>query len=107
MLRKFHVSNLAKELSMEQVDSLQGRSKGNTRNSYFMDNPQNLKEVYIEHMDLITINLDVNHLTLDSPEVLQLKKDARKLEEENLEIKSNIDKQVEEKIQEVLKKYGF
>ncbi len=107
MLRKFHASNLAKELSMEQVDSLQGRSKGNTRNSYFMDNPQNLKEVYIEHMDLITINLDVNHLTLDSPEVLQLKKDARKLEEENLEIKSNIDKQVEEKIQEVLKKYGF
>ena len=56
---------------------------------------------------MITINLDVNHLTLDSPEVLQLKKDARKLEEENLEIKSNIDKQVEEKIQEVLKKYGF
>ena len=90
MLRKFHASNLGKELSMEQVDALQGRSKGNTRNSYFMDNPQNLKAVYIEHMDLITINLDVNTLTLDSPEVLEIRKENIKIIKENQDLKKNI-----------------
>lgn len=56
-----------------------------------MDNLQNLKEVYIEHIDLIAINLDINHLMIESPEVLQLKKDAKKLEKENFKIKNNID----------------
>ncbi|AMK15185.1 hypothetical protein [Methanobrevibacter olleyae] len=72
-----------------------------------MDNLQNLKEVYIEHIDLIAINLDINHLMIESPEVLQLKKDAKKLEKENFKIKNNIDTAVNNRINKVFKEYNI
>lgn len=108
MLRKFHASQLYNGidgLSMDEIDSLQGRKKTNVHTAYFFDDPEKLRQKYINSMDKLLINADV--VTIDSPEVLQLKKNALKLEEENLEIKANIDRHVEDKIQEVLKKYGF
>ena len=59
MLRKFHASQLynsSNVLSLEEIDALQGRSKNNTHSSYFMENPNILKEKYIEALSAIEIN---------------------------------------------------
>lgn len=110
MLRKFHASNLARGengLTVEEIDSLQGRSKTKTHTSYFLDDPQELKKKYIANIDKVLINYDKKELTFESPEVLALKKRASELERENQEIKDNITKAVDDRINEVLSKYGF
>lgn len=58
MLRKFHASilyNHENGLSLEEIDALQGRGKNNTHSSYFMENPKNLKEKYINSLESILI----------------------------------------------------
>lgn len=58
MLRKFHASalyNADNGLSLEEIDALQGRSKDKTHNSYFMENPNALKNKYVEALPSITI----------------------------------------------------
>lgn len=60
MLRKFHASNLYKGtnengLNMDTIDALQGRSKDKTRSSYFIEDPESLKQDYIKAMNKITI----------------------------------------------------
>lgn len=110
MLRKFHASNLARGengLTLDEIDSLQGRTKDSVQSSYFYDDPKELKKKYIKNMDKVMINVDMKTLTIDSPEVLELKKKAMELEKENEEIKQNINKTVDERITEVLEKYGF
>lgn len=83
MIRKFHSSQLFNDgLSIEIIDSLQGRGKDSTHASYFMDNPERLREVYIEHMDAITINLDVNNLDLKSPEYVKMEIDLQEKTDE-------------------------
>lgn len=86
MLRKFHASQLYNNgMSLEEVDALQGRTKNTTHSSYFMEDPKNLKEKYIQHMDCLTINLDVNNLDIKSPEYV-------KLETENTSLKTELNK---------------
>ena len=110
MLRKFHASNLARGengLTVEEIDSLQGRTKNKTHTSYFLDDPKELREKYIANIDKVLINYDKRELTFESPEVLELRKRAMELEEENERIKQNINKAVDDRINEVLSKYGF
>lgn len=86
MLRKFHSTSLWNEkVSVEIVDTLQGRGKDQTHSSYFWENPSKLRELYIEHMGCLTINLDVNNLNIKSPEYT-------KLETENHTLKSELNK---------------
>ena len=107
-LRKFHASNLARGengLSISEIDSLQGRGKTKVHTSYFLDDPQELKKKYIANIDKVLINYD--NITIESPEVLSLKQKALALEKENEKIKQNINKAVDDRINEVLQKYGF
>ena len=58
MLRKFHASSLYNVnggLTLSEIDALQGRGKNSTHASYFMENPQKLKEKYINSLKAITI----------------------------------------------------
>nr|WP_295604850.1 site-specific integrase [uncultured Methanobrevibacter sp.] len=58
MLRKFHASalyNAENGLSLEEIDSLQGRKKDNTHSAYFMENPNKLRKKYIESLDSINV----------------------------------------------------
>jgi len=58
MLRKYHASTLFNNgMSMEDIDSLQGRSKDTTRQSYFMEDPNLLKKKYVEHMDCLLLEV--------------------------------------------------
>lgn len=55
-LRKFHASNIG--LTEEYIDMLQGRSKDSVHASYIKTNPVTLRNVYLEAMDNVKINLD-------------------------------------------------
>ena len=92
-LRKFHASQLYNDgMSLDEIDALQGRRKDTTHTAYFMENPSKLKEKYIEHLDCLTINLDVNSLNLKSEEYLQLEKENKELKDDLNTILDRIEK---------------
>ena len=110
MLRKFHASNLARGengLTVEEIDSLQGRGKNKTHTSYFLDDPKELRKKYISNIDKVLINTDVMTLTFESPEVLEIRKENEKLKEENARIKEEITHAVNTRIQEVFDEFGI
>lgn len=81
MLRKFHSTQLWNEgVSKELVDALQGRGKDQVHSSYFWENPEKLREIYIENLNCLTINLDVNQLDIKSPEYLSLETELKEKE---------------------------
>lgn len=84
MLRKFHASrlyNAENGLSLDEIDSLQGRSKNIVRESYYFNSTEDLKKKYIRNIDQVTILDKVHTITVDSPEVEMLKKKAEKIDE--------------------------
>ena len=110
MLRKFHASNLARGengLTVEEIDSLQGRSKNKVHNSYFLDDPQELRKKYIANIDKVLINYDSKEISFESPEVHELRMEAERLKEENKRIKNEIDDAVSKRINEVFSEYGI
>lgn len=87
MLRKFHASHLHNHgMSIDVIDSLQGRSKNSVHRVYFMDDPENLKELYIKHMDAVMIEWNCNSLTYKSDAYLDLEREnfRKSLELDNL-----------------------
>ena len=86
MLRKFHASSLYNDgMSIDKVNDLQGKSKTLTDQSYFMVNPEDLKQEYIQHLPCLLMSKDVERVTVKSPEFY-------KLEQENREYKEREDK---------------
>lgn len=58
MLRKWHASTLYNNgMSIDDIDSLQGRSKDSTHQSYFMEDPDLLKQKYESHMDCLLLEV--------------------------------------------------
>ncbi len=95
MLRKFHASQLYNDgMSMDEIDELQGRGKDPTRTSYFLENPLRLREKYIEHLDAVTINLDVNNLDIKSTEYIQMETELEEKKLEVSELKNSYDAQI-------------
>lgn len=92
-LRKFHASQLYNDgMSLDEIDALQGRRKDTTHTAYFMENPSKLKEKYIEHLNCLTINLDVNSLDLKSEEYLLLEKENQMYREKEEKINSILER---------------
>ena len=92
MLRKFHASALYNDgMSLDNVNDLQGKAKNKTDASYFMTNPEDLKNDYIEHMHAVTLNKEVEKLSIKSPEFIQIENENKELRSELDEIKSDID----------------
>lgn len=76
MIRKFNASCLHNDgMSIDYIDALQGRVRSSVHQSYFFDNPEKLKEEYIEHMGAVTIEWNCRNLTFKSKEFLELEKD--------------------------------
>jgi len=95
MLRKFHASQLHSgkyPLSLDEIDSLQGRSKNIIRESYYFDNPYDLRKKYIRNIDQVTILDEVHTITVDSPEVMELKEKAAKIDELERLVKKILEK---------------
>ena len=85
MLRKFHASALYNDgMPMEKVNELQGKAKNQTDTAYFMANPDDLKEEYIQHLPALTMSKEIEKITVKSPEFI-------KMEKENAEYKKRMD----------------
>ena len=70
MFHKNHASQLYNYgFPMQDIGALQGRSKNNAHQLYFIEDPKKLKEKYSEHVYL-TINYDA--IQLDEPEGIVL-----------------------------------
>ena len=92
MLRKFHASNLKNHgMSKEDINEMQGKGQNIVDEAYFFDDPNILREKYIQHMDAVTINLDVNNIDVKSPEYLELEQKfkEKEAEVENFESRMN------------------
>ena len=99
MLRKFHASALYNDgMSLDNVNDLQGKAKNKTDASYFMTNPEDLKNEYIKHLPAVTIMEDVKKITIKSPEFIEM-------ENENKELKTELD-EIKADIMSIKKKFG-
>ena len=91
MLRKFHASALYNDgMSLDKVNDLQGKAKNKTDASYFMTNPEDLKYEYIKHLHAVTINQEVEKLSIKSPEFIQMENENKKLRSDLDGIKADI-----------------
>jgi len=83
MLRKFHASALYNDgMSLDKVNDVQGKAKNKTDAAYFMTNPDDLKYEYIQHLPAVTINTDVEKLSIKSPQFIQMEKENEALKSE-------------------------
>lgn len=81
MLRKFHASALYDDgMGIGNVNDLQGKAKNKTDQVYFMTNPYDLKYGNIKHLTAVTINRDVEKLSIKSPEFVQMENENKVLE---------------------------
>ena len=56
MFRKYNASTLFNNgMDMADVDCLQGRGKDSTHSSYFMEDPNLLKQKYKQYVGVLTI----------------------------------------------------
>ena len=91
MLRKFHASALYNDgMSLDKVNDLQGKAKNKTDASYFMTNPEDLKYEYIKHLHAVTINQEVEKLSIKSPEFMQMENENKGLKSDVEEMKKQI-----------------
>ncbi len=91
MLRKFHASALYNDgMSLDKVNDLQGKAKNKTDEAYFMTNPEDLKHEYIKHLHAVTINQDVEKVSIKSPEYIQMENENRQLKSDLDDIKADI-----------------
>ena len=54
MLRKYHASNIG--CSFEVINTLEGRTNGTIHETYVMQRPEKLKQIYMEHMHNVMIH---------------------------------------------------
>lgn len=100
MLRKFHASALYNDgMSIDKVNDLQGKSKTLTDQSYFMVNPEDLKQEYINHLPALMMTVDVEKLSIKSPEYHKLEQENKSLKEDNEKIN-----QMWEELQDIKKR---
>lgn len=95
MLRKFHASRLSMgdyPLSLDEIDTLQGRIVLGTRASYYFRDTEELRKKYIRNIDQVTILDKVHTITVDSPEVELLKRKAQKIDDLEKIVKKIIEK---------------
>lgn len=82
MIRKVHASSLMQGengLTLDEIDSLQGRTRQGSRASYFFDNTTELKKKYIEAMPNVLLNTEVKRLDVRSREFRSLENDVEYL----------------------------
>lgn len=106
MLRKFHASHLKKAgMDMYSVNILQGKSNNSVDEVYFLEDTEKLRKDYIKFMHSLYIFTDVNEITVESEEILEIKKENRELKEVNKnyqKIIEDIDSRIERKISEAI-----
>lgn len=110
MLRKFHASNLKlgeTGLSEEIVNELQGRVKPGVNQSYFFERVEDIKVKYIQAMPNILINWEIERVTVDSPEVKEIREENKQLREEMENIVEKSKEESQKLVNDMLQSYGL
>lgn len=56
-LRKFHASNLKNDgMLIDDINSLQGKSRNAVDGAYYFENPERLKAIYLAHVNAVTVD---------------------------------------------------
>jgi hypothetical protein len=91
MLRKFHAYALYNDgMSLDKVNDLQGKAKNKRDSAYFMTHPEDLKNEYIAHLSAVTINKEVEKITVKSKEYLMIEKENKELKTDLNAMKADI-----------------
>lgn len=102
-LRKYHATTLRNDgLDKDIVNSFQGKAKNRVDAAYFVDTPEALRKRYIEHVDCLTVHMDIRSIDLKSPEYIELETENNRLKE----VVGNIDERIEARIADALSKVG-
>ena len=81
-LRKYHATTLRNDgLSIDIINSLQGKAKNKVDSAYYIDTPEQLKEMYMAHVGCLYIT-----------DTIRYKSEVEVLRDENENYKSNLDK---------------
>jgi len=102
-LRKYHATTLRNNgLSIDIINSLQGKAKNKVDSAYYVDTPEELKKMYCEHVDCLAVNMDIRSVTVKSKEYLELEE---KIQEKNEIIRKydEIFENVDERLQNLEK----
>ena len=91
MFRKFNASNLRKAgMSMDDVNSIQGKGKNRVNEPYFFDSPEQLKKVYITFMDAVLIDWNMHEFNIKSKEYEMLEEELDKRNAEYDKLKDRV-----------------
>lgn len=88
-LRKYHGTTLRNDgLSIDIVNSLQGKAKNKVDAAYYVDTPEKLKERYMEHMNSLAIGEEYRFKT----ELEQVTEENKKLKERDEQLNDLMDR---------------
>ena len=105
-LRKWHASTLKNDgMSMDLINDLQGKSKTIVDEAYFYNDKEYLLDEYIKHLPALTINADVQKITVKSREFLELENKNRDLEDNMKNILYRMDQLEQLNWEEAKKEY--
>ena len=95
-LRKYHATTLRNDgLSIDVVNSLQGKAKNKVDEAYFIDTPEELKEKYKDHMGSLFINMELRTIkSIDYKKIQEEVEEKDKILKEYGQILENIDKRL-------------
>ena len=94
-LRKYHATTLKDDgLSIDVINSFQGKARNKVDAAYFVDTPEKLKVRYMEHVSSLAVDMEIKNIDLKSEEFIRLEYENEQLKEAI----DNIDERIEEKI---------
>ena len=98
-LRKYHATTLRDDgLSIDIVNSFQGKAKNKVDAAYFVDTPEQLKKRYMEHVGALAINMEITSVNIKSEEYKKLEVEMQKKDEtlqKYNDIFTNLDKRLQ------------
>ena len=87
-LRKFHATHLRKAgMDMYSINILQGKSNNSVDEVYFLEDTQQLRKDYLKYMHSLFIFTEVNTVSVDSEEVLLIKRENKMLKDREDKLK--------------------
>lgn len=90
MLRRYHASTLKGDgLDKDSINALQGKKQNPTDEAYFKDNPEKLRDLYMEHMHCLYVDFDIKEVKPN--EYIRLEEENKLLKKQNEETNKRID----------------
>ena len=93
MLRKFHATtliNIENGFTIEEVDTLQGRSQDRTHRAYFHNSREKLYKKYVQHVDELMLFQQLHEI--DKAEYEKLQRENEEYNTKLVEQQKTIDK---------------